>query len=120
MKTLKYNTSTVKALEIDQRESAAKRGYGSRWQTARKQYLMQNPLCVDCEKHNLVTAARVVDHIVPHQGDQTLFWDRENWQGLCKSHHSQKTAGQDGGFGNRQLWKTKTPKVSTLIGKINR
>jgi 5-methylcytosine-specific restriction protein A len=41
-----------------------------------------------------------VDHIKPHGGDLALFWDPKNWQGLCGSCHSTKTAVSDGGFGN--------------------
>ena len=119
MKTLKYPTTTSKTLVVEQRESAARRGYGSAWQKARLQYLMINPLCVDCEAENRIVSAIVVDHIVPHKGDNELFWDRSNWQGLCKTHHSRKTATQDGGFGNRQARKIKIINPSTLIGKIN-
>jgi 5-methylcytosine-specific restriction protein A len=36
--------------------------------------------------------ATEVDHIIPHKGDMKLFWDSDNWQGLCKSCHSKKTA----------------------------
>lgn len=32
--------------------------------------------------------ANVVDHEVPHRGDQRLMWDRNNWQPLCTTHHS--------------------------------
>jgi 5-methylcytosine-specific restriction protein A len=39
--------------------------------------------------------ATVVDHIKPHRGDQTLFWDRSNWQALCKQHHDEKTGKED-------------------------
>lgn len=35
-----------------------------------------------------VPLASVVDHVVAHRGNQTLFWDRSNWQGLCSTHHS--------------------------------
>nr|WP_292832122.1 HNH endonuclease signature motif containing protein [Mesorhizobium sp.] len=28
-----------------------------------------------------------------------LFWDRSNWQPLCKPCHDRKTATSDGGFG---------------------
>ena len=41
----------------------------------------------------------VVDHIIPHKGDKVLFWDRSNWQPLCKTCHDTKTAREDGGFG---------------------
>ena len=119
MKTLKYKATAAKTLVVEPRESSAKRGYGYAWQQARLAYLKINPLCVDCEKENRVTSALVVDHIIPHQGDPELFWDRSNWQGLCKSHHSQKTASQDGGFGNRQQRKLKIINPSTLIGKTN-
>jgi 5-methylcytosine-specific restriction endonuclease McrA len=41
-----------------------------------------------CQKQGRVTAASVVDHIIPHKGDQKLFWDSaNNWQSLCKDHH---------------------------------
>ena len=30
------------------------------------------------------TAAAVVDHVIPHLDDKALFWDRNNWQPLCK------------------------------------
>ena len=33
--------------------------------------------------------SNVVDHIVPHRGDQELFWDvANNWQALCRQCHS--------------------------------
>ena len=68
-------------------KSSAQRGYGSKWQRARIDFLHDNPLCVMCMRDNKVTAANVVDHIVPHRGDMKLFWDRKNWQPLCKPHH---------------------------------
>lgn len=39
--------------------------------------------------------ATVVDHIVPHRGDDRLFWDEENWQALCKNCHDSKTMTED-------------------------
>ncbi len=41
-----------------------------------------------CEAEGKATAATVVDHIVPHKGDQALFWDTDNWQSLCVHHHA--------------------------------
>ena len=68
--------------------TAAQRGYGYRWQRAREAYLREHPLCVMCQAEGRVTAATVVDHVVPHRGDERLFWDRGNWQGLCARCHS--------------------------------
>lgn len=63
-------------------------GYGWRWQKAREAFLLANPLCVMCKAEGRPVPAKVVDHKVPHKGDQKLFWDRKNWQSLCKHHHS--------------------------------
>ncbi|MEJ8306651.1 HNH endonuclease signature motif containing protein [Saccharibacillus sacchari] len=86
-----------------QRGTAAQRGYGHEWRKARAVYLQQHPLCAECERAGRVQAATVVDHVVPYRGDRTLFWDRANWQPLCATHHSEKTAKEDGGFGNPGL-----------------
>lgn len=70
------------------RSSSAARGYGSRWQKARIGFLRSHPLCVDHESRGLVVAATVVDHKIPHRGDQQLFWDKSNWQALCDHCHN--------------------------------
>jgi len=77
------------------RPSASSRGYGSAWRRARKEYLEAHPLCVECLKEGRYVKATDVDHIMPHRGDFVLFWDRDNWQALCHSHHSIKTGTQD-------------------------
>ena len=63
-------------------------------------FLAAHPLCDLCQRDGRVMPAAVVDHITPHRGDQTLFWDESNWQPLCKRCHDTKTAREDGGFGN--------------------
>jgi len=83
-----------------QRESSTQRGYGYKWQKASKGFLIKHPLCAEHDRRGEVVAATEVDHIVPHKGDITLFWDRSNWQSLCHSCHSTKTASEDGGWGN--------------------
>ncbi|MEK4492972.1 HNH endonuclease [Paenibacillus sp. FSL L8-0493] len=57
---------------------------------------------MECTKAGKVEAATVVDHIVPHKGDKELFWQRDNWQALCKACHDTKTVREDGGFGNER------------------
>jgi hypothetical protein len=79
--------------ELDRlRPSAARRGYGSRWRRARAAYLARHPLCVPCEAAGRLVSATVVDHVVPHRGDEMLFWDEANWAALCKRCHDAKTA----------------------------
>jgi 5-methylcytosine-specific restriction endonuclease McrA len=65
------------------RPTAAQRGYGSAWQKYRAGYLLSHPYCVKFGK-----VASVVDHVKPHRGDQTLFWDKENHAALCRHCHN--------------------------------
>jgi 5-methylcytosine-specific restriction protein A len=83
-----------------ERGNSASRGYGRRWQRYRQMFLRSHPLCAEHEKQKRYVAAVVVDHIIPHRGDQQLFWNETNHQALCKPCHDAKTAREDGGFGN--------------------
>jgi 5-methylcytosine-specific restriction protein A len=90
----------VEARAFDARRgSSAQRGYGGKWQREREAFLREHPLCRVHEGQDETVLATVVDHIVPHKGDQSLFWRRSNWQPLCKPCHDAKTAREDGGFG---------------------
>ena len=71
------------------------RGYNYEWRKASKLFLKQNPLCAICLKKGRLTAATVVDHIIPHRGDKALFWDKSNWQALCKPCHDDKTLSEE-------------------------
>ena len=73
------------------RGGADARGYNGKWRKLRAAFLQRNPLCTKCMAQGVITPATVVDHIIPHRGNQQLFWDEENWQPLCKSCHDQKT-----------------------------
>lgn len=95
---MKHQRADAKA--VDQRRgTSAQRGYGYKWQQARDGYLQAHPLCIKHESRGEVVAATVVDHVKPHRGDMTLFWDSSNWQPLCKPCHDAKTAREDGAFG---------------------
>ena len=79
--------------EYDKRRGTrTQRGYDNRWLRARGVFLMEHPLCAACEEEGRIAPAQAVDHIIPHRGDADLFWDETNWQSLCISHHSKKTA----------------------------
>lgn len=68
-------------------QSSTARGYGYAWQRAREGYLREHPLCDMHMQRGQVMRATVVDHKVPHRGDKALFWDKKNWQPLCKPCH---------------------------------
>jgi 5-methylcytosine-specific restriction protein A len=59
-----------------------------RWRRLRDQVRLEEPFCrAGCGR-----VTDHIDHIRPHRGDVTLFFDRDNCQGLCVEHHSEKTA----------------------------
>jgi len=63
----------------------------------------------DCLAESKTTVATIVDHRKPWQTGRTeaekyrLFWDPSNHQSLCTTHHSRKTATEDGGCGNKRI-----------------
>jgi 5-methylcytosine-specific restriction protein A len=75
-----------------------KRLYGSQWAKSSRLFLELNPMCAECGREGRMRMASVTDHIQPHRGDLRLFWDRTNWQPLCKPCHDRKTA-REVGFG---------------------
>lgn len=82
-------------LHPEEVRSAFSRGYDRKWQRVSKAFLRSHPLCAECQRNGRYVAATVVDHIVPHRGEQKLFWDESNWQPLCKRCHDQKTGRED-------------------------
>ena len=69
---------------------------------ARKKFLQTYKHCAICERYARYKQATVMDHIRPHRDDADLFWSESNWQALCKYHHDQKTATEDGALGNTE------------------
>jgi len=63
------------------------KAYGRRWERTAKAFLQAHPWCVMCVENGRPGPATVVDHIRPHRYNAALFWDPNNWQGLCKRHH---------------------------------
>jgi 5-methylcytosine-specific restriction enzyme A len=53
--------------------------------------LRRHPICVECKRAGRVVVSTEVDHVVPHRGDPRLFWNADNLQGLCATHHGAKT-----------------------------
>lgn len=94
-KTFRWGKTGKTIRPVDGRPSSAARGYDATWQRARLMWLRANPLCAMCGM-----SASCVDHIVPlAAGGERL--DDSNFQSLCTSCHSRKTACEDGGFGRR-------------------
>lgn len=85
--------------QLDERRgSARERGYDHRWERARQAFLDEGDhrLCAHCKARGLVAASSLVDHIVPHRGDEVLFWLVENWQPLDTTCHQTKGLRESG------------------------
>lgn len=75
------------------RPAATQRGYSYRWRFRSKHFLRAHPLCTMCAARSVTTLATCVDHVIPHKGDQLLFWAETNWQPLCSSCHNSRKQG---------------------------
>lgn len=99
---LKQANQQDKRYDQGRDQDQSRRWHHSRWmRKATKMFLAANPLCIACSMKGRTTPATDVDHIVPHRGSWDIFIDQDNWQPLCHSCHSKKTAKEDG------RWKTK-------------
>lgn len=62
------------------------------WKPLRLAQLAREPFCRVCwQERRARVRATEVDHIRPHRGDRSLFFDPENLQSLCHRCHSAKT-----------------------------
>jgi len=78
------------------RPSPSRRGYGRAHQRWRAAVLARDPLCIDClaEHPPRTTAATEAHHVDGNNANIAL----ENGAGLCKPHHSRRTAAGPTGF----------------------
>lgn len=60
----------------------------STWKRLRACQLQREPFCRMCEQLGRMTAATVVDHVQPHRGDRSLFFDAGNLSSLCATCHN--------------------------------
>ena len=74
------------------RGSASARGYDRTWQRLRLVVLAEEPLCRFCQLRGVLTAAAVVDHIVPIRVRPDLRLERSNLRALCEACHNAHTA----------------------------
>ncbi|MEO0485283.1 MAG: HNH endonuclease [Pseudomonadota bacterium] len=64
----------------------------ARWQKLRRQVLKRDAYI--CQKTGVALVgvypapnSPVVDHIVPHRGDEALFWNEGNLEAVSKAYH---------------------------------
>ena len=67
-----------------------------RWRALRLVVLSEEPLCRECLREGVTTAATEVDHIKPRHEWPELAYERSNLQPLCATHHARKTRHERG------------------------
>jgi 5-methylcytosine-specific restriction protein A len=68
------------------RGTSTERGYGYGWRKLREWYLTEHPLCVECERAGVVSAATLIHHI-----DRDTSNNQEsNLKALCADCHQQQ------------------------------
>lgn len=89
-------------------EAPWKRWYDTaRWKKARMDTFVRDGFtCRMCGKLEGDTSKLTCDHIKPHRGNATLFWDPENRQTLCTSpcHVKHKQALEQGSRHQKGVW----------------
>lgn len=65
------------------------------WKKLRLRQLNKEPLCCMCKAIGYITPAEVVDHIEPHRGKHSKFYDESNLQSLCKQCHDRHKQRQE-------------------------
>jgi len=101
LQTVKTSLKVVRPMLVsvaqDTRERSRQRDRDVTWRklykTARWQRLRWKVIekahftCAMCGKLEGQTAKLVADHIIPHKGNEALFWDKGNLQCLCRQCH---------------------------------
>jgi len=63
--------------------------YRDRWKRERERVLVEcGYTCAQC---GVIHHSLEIDHIVKHEGNPELFWNRNNLQALCSDCHHRKT-----------------------------
>ena len=89
MQTLQPRVSTLKRSTTRVADVSVERIRGRALQRRNKRFLARNPLCTECLKHNIITAAAECDHVIPlWQGGPDHL---SNIAGLCIECHRIKT-----------------------------
>jgi len=78
-----YRPVAQTGTKMEHRERSRKEYHTNRWTVISRKFRASHPLCQRCLETGIVTESEVVDHIIPVEV-HGKFWDRYNYQALCK------------------------------------
>jgi 5-methylcytosine-specific restriction enzyme A len=66
----------------------------SQWRKLRREVIKEHPYCCMCGTEGSRENFLTVDHIRAARGNESLFYDKNNLQVLCRQCHNGKTFGE--------------------------
>lgn len=85
-----HEKQETKNYERYSRDPTVRKRYGRAWKRIRDRYIKAHPLCEECKRKGLITAAEEVHHIIPLSKGGTS--EESNLMSLCTPCHSAITA----------------------------
>lgn len=74
----------------------------NRWKRYSAWFRMTHPLCVDCERKGVLSAAEVVGHIKPAKFFPELFWEPTNHKPQCTKCNREQEVSDAKRYGDRK------------------
>lgn len=84
-----YAVERTIASKMEERPRSRKEYHSRRWTEQSRIFRDAKPICARCEAKGILSPTEVTDHVIPVEiyGN---FWDRSNWQPLCKRCNIEK------------------------------
>ena len=79
----------VTGKKMENRPRSREEYHSARWTRESKVFREKHPLCAICLEKGLLVPSEVVDHIIP-VAVCSDFWDKTNWQALCRKCNIEK------------------------------
>lgn len=84
-----WKLKRVEGNRMENRPRSRPEYHTARWTRESRAFREEHPLCELCKKKGLIVSSEVVDHVVP-VAVCCDFWDKSNWQALCRKCNIEK------------------------------
>jgi len=74
----------AKGKKMEDRPRSRDEYHTARWTRESRRFRESHPFCERCKKRGKLVPSQVTDHIIPVE-KYPDFWDKNNWQALCKT-----------------------------------
>ena len=74
---------------MEERPRSRNEYHSRRWTVLSRTFRDAHPYCQRCMDKGILTPSEVTDHVIPVEIHHS-FWDKTNWQALCKRCNIEK------------------------------